>query len=355
MNINASFNSIPVVDLARWQGCAAEKQKFARELCDICHHVGFFQVINHDIDNEFMDDLFAMIKQLFALPKDQKLLIDKRQSRHFRGWEDVGSEYTNNTPDIREQVDLWSELSSRENGVNPAYLRLLGPNQWLPDSVLPEFKSTSLAWFEKAGGLATRLLEVLSLGLELGSDELTGLFGKESMSLVKLIHYPPTPEDSAGVNAHHDTGFLTVLAPGSVAGLQVQNANGEWIPVPSIPGAFVINLGEMLQAITSQYFVATAHRVITSEERYSVGYFHGPTLDTKLSPLNLPDAMLEAVRNSPRHNQAGFMARKEETESGVGDMASNYKPAVYGEQLWNYFVRSYPDVVKQHYPKEVSY
>ena len=40
---------------------------------------------------------------------------------------------------------------------------------------------------------------------------------------------------------------------------------------------------------------------------------------------------------------------KEETEAGVGDMASHHKPAVYGEQLWNYFSRSYPDNVSKHY------
>ena len=355
MNFNASFSSIPVVDLARWNSNAEDRQVFARELCDICHHVGFFQVINHDIDNVFMNDLFALLKQFFALPEAQKRLIDKRKSRHFRGWEDVGSEYTNNAPDIREQVDLWSELPCRDENINPVYMRLLGPNQWLPDSVLPEFKSLSLSWFEQAGNLANQLLEVLSLGLKLEHNELSGLFGEESMSLVKLIHYPPTPDNAAGVNPHHDTGFLTVLAPSSVVGLQVQNASGEWISVPSVPGAFVINLGEMLQAMTGQYFIATAHRVITRQERYSIGYFHGPTLDTKLSILNLPEKMHEVVRNSPRHLQAGFMALKEETESGVGEMQSSYKPSVYGEQLWNYFVRSYPDVVKHHYPNDVSF
>ena len=44
------------------------------------------------------------------------------------------------------------------------------------------------------------------------------------------------------------------------------------------------------------------------------------------------------------------MARMEETKMGVGDMSSAYKPTVYGEQLWNYFVRSYPQIVEQHYP-----
>ena len=181
------------------------------------------------------------------------------------------------------------------------------------------------------------------------------IFKDEPMSLVKLIHYPPTPANSAGVNAHHDTGFLTVLAPGVTPGLEVENADGKWIAVPQIPGALVINLGEMLQAMTCNYFVATPHRVITREERYSVGYFHGPNLDTELTPLPLSEALLKAVETSPRHKKAGFMALKEETEAGVSDMASSHKPEVYGEQVWNYFVRSYPDVVKLHYPNLVNF
>ena len=96
------------------------------------------------------------------------------------------------------------------------------------------------------------------------------------MSLTKLIRYPATPAGAAGVNAHHDTGFLTVLAPGSTPGLEVQYADGCWVPVRPAPGAFVVNLGEMLQGMTGNYFVATAHRVITREERYSMGLFSWP-------------------------------------------------------------------------------
>ena len=139
------------------------------------------------------------------------------------------------------------------------------------------------------------------------------------------------------------------MAPGSTPGLQVQNASGEWIPVPTVPETFAINLGEMLQGMSGQYFVATPHCVVTSEERFSVGYFHGLSLDTALDPVPLRPDLAAAVEASPRHRVAGYMALKEEIESGVADMASRHRPAVYGEQLWNYFRRSYPDNVAKHY------
>ena len=75
-----------------------------------------------------------------------------------------------------------------------------------------------------------------------------------------------------------------------------------------------------------------------------------PSLDTSLAPLDLAPFYREAVAMSPRHANAGFMARRSEVESGVEDMGSSHRAEVYGEQLWNYFCRSYPDMVARHYP-----
>lgn len=343
-------SEIPVVDLASWRGSPTERAALANEVCEICHEVGFLLVTNHGIESEFLDGLFDMMRRLFALPERQKALIDKRRSRHFRGWESVGSEYTNGRPDIREQVDLWSETSARALDAEPAYLRLLGPNQWLTDDVLPGYRATVSEWFARCEALAIELMAILSRGLGLDEQHLNGLFEGESMSLTKLIRYPATPVGGAGVNAHHDTGFLTILAPGATPGLEIENADGEWVPVQHVPNALVINLGEMLQGMTGNYFVATPHRVITRETRYAAAYFHGPSLDTALDTLPLAPRFAAAVAASPRHAGAGFMARKQENDAGVGDMQSSYRPAVYGEQLWNYFVRSYPDNVAEHYP-----
>ena len=348
--MDASFEKIPQVDLTPMRGSERERKALASALSEICHQVGFFVITDHGIDVRLVDTVFSVSQSLFELPLEQKRLIDKRQSRHFRGWEAVGTEYTNGRPDIREQVDLWSEHPPRAEDVTPNYLRLLGPNQWLPETVLPDFRATLQQWFTQLGALADELLALLALGLGLPERQFEDLFGDERMSLTKLIRYPATPPGQFGVNAHHDTGFLTLLATGGVAGLQVENPDGQWIDVPCIPDSFVVNLGEMLQAMTGNYFVATPHRVVANQERYSAGYFHGPSLHTLLEPLELPAHITARVAASPRHAEAGYMARREETEAGVGDMQSRYRPDVYGEQLWNYFSRSYPANMALHYP-----
>ena len=179
-------------------------------------------------------------------------------------------------------------------------------------------------------------------------DPLLNRFGPRPLSFVKLICYPPTPPGEAGVNAHHDAGFLTILLQHGVGGLQALNPHGEWIDVEPRHDAFVVNLGEMLQEMTGNYFVATTHRVITSEGRFSSGYFHGPDLRTSLDRLPLAPEFAAAVAASERHARAGFMPKREDLEAGR-DGITGSAAGVYGQQMWNYYRRSYPDHVRRHY------
>lgn len=337
------------MSLDRLRGSDDDRRTLADELTAVYHDIGFAVLVDHGLPDGFIDEIFDMMATFFALPDEQKRLIDKAASPHFRGWESVGTEFTNNRPDIREQIDVWSELPSVPTQSGPDYLKLLGPNQWMPDDVLPGQRALTVDWFDRLRALADDLLSILATGLGLSVDHFATAFGDDSMSLTKFINYPPTPDGAAGVNAHHDTGFVTLLAAGSTPGLQVLDPTGDWIDVPIVENSFVLNIGEMLQAMTGNYLVATAHRVITSEPRMSAAYFHGPSLAVPLDPIALDQRFVEAVAGSERHRTAGFMATKEQTEAGVGDMASPSHTETYGDQLWNYFARSYPEMMKLHH------
>ena len=105
----SAFTEIPEIDLSAWQGAPADRDALADRVRAVCHDVGFFTLVGHGVPAAFVAEYFAALQRFFALPDDVKARIDKRRSPHFRGWERVGAELTNNRPDHREQLDLSTE------------------------------------------------------------------------------------------------------------------------------------------------------------------------------------------------------------------------------------------------------
>ncbi len=349
------FSEIPVLDLRNWNAPESPEQRaqFAADLLETSHRVGFLLLTGHGVEQIFLDRHFSGLQEFFALPEAVKGRIDKVESPHFRGWERVGAELTDNRVDFREQLDLCTANDPYTYDIDPPFLRLDGPNQWLDESTLPGFRPLVEHFMSTMGAIADQLMAALSSAFGLSEDHLRNVFGERPMSLTKLIRYPPTPPGQCGVNAHHDAGFVTVLVQHEVGGLQALNPDGDWIDVPVVPGSLVINLGEMLQEISGNYVVATTHRVIATRARFSSAYFHGPDLRTRLDPLPLAPSFAEAVRNSQRHSNAGFMAKRDELLAGRTGQAST-GTGVYGQQLWNYYARSYPASMARHHADTVN-
>ena len=98
-------------------------------------------------------------------------------------------------------------------------------------------------------------------------------------------HYPPTPFDptgrTRGVGAHTDFGAITLLLQDAVGGLEVLDKRTEtWHTVPPVEGAFIVNIGDLMQRWTNNRYKSTMHRVITplsGKDRYSCAFFvYGP-------------------------------------------------------------------------------
>jgi isopenicillin N synthase-like dioxygenase len=139
------------------------------------------------------------------------------------------------------------------------------------------------------------------------------------------------------VGAHRDAGVLTLLLaePGS-RGLQVRRATGGdpgdgWIDVPPLQGAFIVNIGELLEVATGGHLRATEHRVNLdgpAHERISVPYFFNPRLDAQIPVLALPEEL-------------GPLAEKR-------DDSSDPIFSVYGRNAWKSRLRAHPDVATAH-------
>jgi isopenicillin N synthase-like dioxygenase len=100
-------------------------------------------------------------------------------------------------------------------------------------------------------------------------------------SVLRMLHYPPVPADAPGVRAgaHEDINVITLLLGAEEAGLQLKDADGEWLDIAPPAGALVVNIGDMLQRLTNHVLPSTTHRVVNPAPerrgfaRYSTPFF----------------------------------------------------------------------------------
>ncbi|WP_338889206.1 isopenicillin N synthase family dioxygenase [Rhodococcus sovatensis] len=320
---------LPIIDMSE-----LETEAGLEVLRDVTHDVGFFYLTGHGVPPELVSDIRSVARKFFDLPDERKRAVAMMESPHFRGYNSVGGELTNGHIDWREQIDIGPEREAIA-GAEGA-MRLQGPNQWPAD--LPEFKPTVMEFQSKmfAIGLALMRKWALALGGDLAAVDRA--FATAPEALLKLIKYPPrqaqSGDDGQGVGAHKDPGVLTLLLlePGT-SGLQVEDLAGSWIDAPPVEGAFVVNIGELLEVATGGFLRATRHRVVKSadfRERLSIPYFFGPALDMPMPTFELSPELAVQSR-------------------GVAQDPANLIFATYGENLWKARVRAHPEVFERWY------
>lgn len=107
---------------------------------------------------------------------------------------------------------------------------------------------------------------------------------------IQLNSYPPCPDSSTvlGLAPHTDSMLLTMLNQCQISGLQVYRDDVGWISVPPLSGAFVVNVGDILHILSNAKFPSAYHRVTVSENKHriSYAYFQGPSVESRVEPLN---------------------------------------------------------------------
>lgn len=332
-----SYQQLPIIDLSAADRGPRARAVLHAQLHGAAHDVGFFQLVGHGVGERETGELLSAMRAFFALPEAERLAIDNVNSPHFRGYTRTGDERTGGRQDWRDQLDIGAERPARTPGPGePAYWWLEGPNQW--PAGLPALRDAALAWIGRLSAVAEKLLHELLASIGAPVDFYDGVFGERAHPHLKLVRYPGSAGDGAGqgVGAHKDYGFLTLLLQDRVGGLQVQRADGLFHDVPPLPGAFVVNLGELLEVATDGYLVATNHRVVSppsAVERFSVPFFYNPRLDARVEPLPFPHASVAP---------------------GVTDDPANPLFAEYGFNELKGKLRAHPLVAERHHAELLS-
>ena len=328
---------LPVLDLSQLDRGPESADSFLADLLAATHDVGFFYLLGHDIPERIVRRVWAEAERFFALPTAEKLAVDMRHSPHFRGYNRTGAELTRGRVDWREQIDIGAERDTSTDPGAPEYMPLEGPNLW--PAAQPELRDVFTDWAQRCGHVATRLMHAWATALGRPADFFDPAFDGRPSTLIKLVKYPGRKERGQGVGAHKDPGVLTLLLvePGK-GGLQVEH-DGRWIDVPALPGAFVVNIGELMEYATNGYLKATTHRVISpppGQTRLSIPFFFNPALDSTFPTVPLSPAL---AAQAP----------------GVTRDPTNRISGVFGDNLLKARLRAHPDVAALHHPDLVSH
>ncbi|MBR0558033.1 isopenicillin N synthase family oxygenase [Ciceribacter sp. L1K23] len=254
------------------------KAEIAEQLWEAATTVGFFQLINHGIPQEQIDEAFEYEERFFALPAEIKAKYPLLKGTNS-GWE------------YKAQVRPSTGTADQKESYQITLPRMTV--LWPSEEELPDFKAKMMA-FERANWeLGMKVLSCFAMKLGFTEDFFTTLHdpsSKEYQSTLRLLHYlplvNPKPEDYTywRAGAHTDYDCLTLLhqRPGQ-GGLQVcpgqEYESQAWTSIPPLPGVVTCNIGDMLMRWSDDKLQSTLHRVRMPKPdeshgpRYSMAFF----------------------------------------------------------------------------------
>ncbi|KAG4213205.1 hypothetical protein ERO13_A01G040300v2 [Gossypium hirsutum] len=274
---NASKCEIPPIDLSKLDGPDHDEE--VNQIVRAAETLGFFQVVNHGVPTELLDSLKQTAHNFFGLPPERKAVYRREVSPS-----PLVKYGTSFVPE-KEKALEWKDYISMAYTNDDEALQ-----QWPV-----ECRDVALQYLKTSHEMVRKLLEALlgNLGAELDDSKIDAFIGKK---MVNMNFYPtcPNPELTIGVGRHSDMGTLTILLQDGIGGLFVkvpQDVNmekkGEWVEIPPIPGALVINIGDMLQIWSNGRYKSAEHRVRTTstKSRVSIPIFTSPQPTQKIAPL----------------------------------------------------------------------
>ncbi|CAA0823975.1 1-aminocyclopropane-1-carboxylate oxidase homolog 11 [Striga hermonthica] len=246
---------IPIIDFDHGRPCGERRRlEIVEEIREACRDWGFFQMVNHGVPTNAMEAVLDATRKFHEQPKEMKTSLyssNGRQSVRF---------YTINGNLKKPAVAGWRDAFSCT--FTDDYLD--------PDSIPSICRNEICEYMKHMIELRDVLSELLSEALGLSSDFLSRMECMKSEYL-SCLYYPasPQPDRTCGTVNHFDPTILTVLVQDNCSGLQIHH-DENWIDVPSIPGALIANIGDLLQLITNDKFKSVEHRVVASSSRSRV-------------------------------------------------------------------------------------
>ncbi|BFG20822.1 hypothetical protein CerSpe_070960 [Prunus speciosa] len=235
-------DSVPIIDL--------NDPNASQLISHACRTWGVFQLINHGVPDNVVEDMESVAQSLFSLPAEQKLKV------------------------------------ARGPGGISAYLCFA-----LTNVLIFFFSSITEEYEKELGRLSSRLTWIMlaSLGVSKEDVKWSGPKGdNQEAHVLQLNSYPacPHPDRAMGLVPHTDSTLVSIIHQSKICGLQVQEGTG-WFRVPPVPGAMVVNVGDLMHILSNGSYVSVLHRVLVNQtqHRLLVVYSYGPPDHVPNSPV----------------------------------------------------------------------
>ncbi len=243
--------------------------------------VGFavFQNAFDPAPQKIMNDWHDIARRFFDLPLETKMKYPYSGVDTNLGYTGWG----------RENVDPSAPADMKESYNYSHKYRMI---EGLWPGEIDGFRKLAETSVMLADNLTLTILSLFEQVLDIPAYTLTHCH-IHNHSTTRIIHYPaydgPVADRQLRIGEHSDYGTITLLWQlNDVPGLEVCDLKGKWHPVPYAKNGVVINIGDLLQRWTNDYFVSTKHRVVNShldQPRYSMPHFVDPTPGTIIKNL----------------------------------------------------------------------
>ncbi|KAF8392231.1 hypothetical protein HHK36_022573 [Tetracentron sinense] len=256
---------IPIIDLESIYKDETRRKKIIDQIRHASETWGFFQVINHGIPISVVDEMIDGVRRFYEQDTEVKKEFYTRDPTRK-------AVYNSN-------FDLYQSPAANWRDSIFCTMAPVPPN---PEDLPVACRDILIEYSKQVNRLGITLLELLSEALGLNSDYLKDMDCAKGHNIL-CHYYPPCPEPelTMGTSKHSDGAFITVLLQDHIGGLQVLHQN-QWVDVLPMPGALVVNIGDLLQLISNDRHKSVEHRVLASHigPRVSVACFFRNSLQS---------------------------------------------------------------------------
>lgn len=294
---------VPVLDIAAARsGNEQARRRIAKKIDDVCRDSGFLVITGHGIDSDLIQRMHDATLTMFEQGDGWKnQWLCEPTSPTLRGLFRTPSyvsaaEGVETAPDLCELFTMnrlgEPGLASRDD-LGDSFDQWSVPNVW-PDRP-SDMREIWLEYYAAMESLAVDLMRLFAIALGIDEHFFDDKIDNHITNLC-ANHYPPVIADALPgqyrKGPHSDWGSLTVLFQDDTGGLEVlDRRTGDWIDVPVVPGAYVVNIGDLMSVWTNGLWQSTKHRVRVpppdkrSIARISIPFFHTPNWSTVVECL----------------------------------------------------------------------